>query len=60
MGCADHRISSVCHTHRSWGYVLHGNVGKCKNVKMQKCKNRGASENWVRLYFFATWGLTPE
>ena len=24
MGCADHRLSSVCHTHRSWGYVLHG------------------------------------
>ena len=24
MGCADHRINSVCHPHRSWGYVLHG------------------------------------
>ena len=34
MGCADHRLSSVCHTHRSWGYVLHGNVGKGKKVKI--------------------------
>jgi hypothetical protein len=33
MGCADHRISSVCHPHRTWGYVLHGNVGKCKNER---------------------------
>ena len=38
MGCADHRLSSVCHTHRSWGYVLHGNVVKGKKVKRQKCK----------------------
>ena len=26
VGCADHRLSSVCHTHRSWGYVLYKNV----------------------------------
>ena len=39
MGCADHRISGICHPYRPGGYVLHGNVGKCKNVKMQKCKN---------------------
>ena len=33
MGCADHRINSVCHPHRPWGYELHGNVGKGKKVK---------------------------
>ena len=37
MGCADHRISSVCHPYRPGGYVLHGNVGKGKK--------RGASES---------------
>ena len=33
MGCADHRISGVCHPHRTWGYILHGNVGKGKKGK---------------------------
>ena len=28
MGCADHRISSVCHPYRPGGYILY------KNVKM--------------------------
>ncbi len=36
MGCADHRLSSVCHPNRTRHYVLHGNVGKGK-----KGKNRG-------------------
>jgi hypothetical protein len=34
MGCADYRLCGVCHTHRAQRNVLHGNVGKCKNVKM--------------------------
>ena len=54
MGCADHRINSVCHPHRPWGYELHGNVGKGKKGK--KVKKEG-HPNGVRLYFFATWGL---
>ena len=33
VGCADHRISSVCHPYRTWDYVLYGNVGKGKKVK---------------------------
>ena len=37
MGCADHRLSSVCHPYRPGGYVLYGNVGKGKK--------RGASES---------------
>ncbi len=35
MGCADHRISSVCHPNRTRRYVLHGNVGKGKKVKIE-------------------------
>ena len=30
MGCADYRISGVCHPHRPRSNVLHGNVGKGK------------------------------
>ena len=38
MGCADYRISSVCHTHCSWGYVLHG-------TQLEK---KSRSNKWAR------------
>ena len=40
MGCADHRISGVCHPYRTWGNVLHGNVGKGKKVKRNLLLNQ--------------------